>query len=170
MLKRHFAVVLLAIAALVPFGCDDTPESGRAIVSVSDINGGVPVELSVSSGTSDMVVMEFRWRPYNNESPVVSEATPHGDIIIEHYRITWTRVSAGSGALPAREEDTSIFVPVFDLVNGAIRLVTADEKTDPSLAGAPVTMTAHIDFNAREMGTAHEIVEFSTNFTVVFNP
>jgi hypothetical protein len=167
MLKRHLALAVLGIAALFPLACDNPPESGRAIVSVSQINGGDPVAVSVASGTSDNIDMEFRWRPYNNTQLDISEATPHGDIIIEHYRITWTRDSAGTGVLPAREENTSIFVPVYKLVTSGIRVVTAEEKTDPSLAAVPVSMTAHIDFNAREMGT-EEKIEFSTSFSVRF--
>ena len=164
MLKRHLALVVLALAAIFATGCDDSPESGRAIAAVSDINGGSPVDISVSSGATDDVSMIFRWRPYNDLDGVISEATPHGDIIIEHYRLTWTRSDGGTVIAP-REEETSIFVPVYDLVPGAVRLVTAQEKA--GVAPVPVNMTVHIDFNAREMGTEHKI-EFSTSFTVHF--
>ncbi|HET6347495.1 MAG TPA: hypothetical protein VFH88_00275 [Candidatus Krumholzibacteria bacterium] len=167
MFKRHLVLAALAVTALMAVACSDSPSTGRAIADVSMINGGEPVSSSVSIAADDNIPMEFRWRPYNNTLMDTPETTPHGDIVIEHYRITWTRDSAGSGVLPSREENTSIFVPVYTLVTAGVRVVTASEKTDPSLAGPPVTMTAHIDFNAREMGTDSEI-KFSTSFTVIF--
>lgn len=167
-MKRHLALVALAITALFGMGCEDSSSTGRAIVDVSDINGGSPVSVSVAAATDENIGMTFRWRPYNNQLIEAVETTPHGDIVIEHYRITWTRDSAGSGVPPAREENTSIFVPVYKLISSDIRVLTAAEKADPSLAGG-VTMTAHIDFNAREMGTKSDIIKFSTAFTVIFN-
>lgn len=167
-MKRYLALVAIAITALFAIACDDSPSTGRAIVDVSGINGGSPVSSSVASAADDNIAMEFRWRPYNNQLIEEVETTPHGDIVIEHYRITWTRDSAGSGVIPPREENTSIFVPVYTPVVGGIRVVTAAEKLDPSVA-AGVTMTAHIDFNAREMGTKSDIIKFSTSFTVIFN-
>jgi len=163
MLKRHFAFLALAIAALALIGCDDSPENGRAIVAVSEINNGNPVQSSVSTGTSDIVPMEFRWRPYN-EYALVSEATPHGDILIESYTISWT-LDGGTSAIPSRTEVTSIFVPVYDVVSAGILMVTAEEKA--AVVGVPVSLIAHIDFKAREMGTEHEI-EFSTQTSVTF--
>jgi len=163
MLKRHLALAALAVAALIPLACDSPNESGRAIMDVSNINDGTPVALSVTSGTADNVDMEFRWRPYNNTLIDQAETSPHGDVIVVHYRITWTSIS-GSAAIPAREENTSIFVPVYKLVTAGIRVATAEEKAGVT---APSTMLCHIDFNAREMGTTSK-VDFSTEFTVSF--
>jgi len=166
-MKRHLALVALAITALFAVACEDSPSTGRAIMDVSQINGGNPVSVSVASAADTDIPMEFRWRPYNNQLIDAAATTPHGDVVVEHYRVTWTRDSAGTGVLPAREENTSIFVPVYDLITSGVRLLTAADLTDPSLAGVPVTMTAHVDFNAREMGTNSDI-RFSTSFTVVF--
>lgn len=166
-MKRHLALVALAITALFAIACDDSPSTGRAIMDVSMINDGSPVSVSIAAATDTNINMEFRWRPYNSQLIQEAPTTPHGDVVIEHYRVTWTRDSAGSGVLPAREENTSIFVPVYDLVTSGVRVLTAADLADPSLAGVPVTMTAHIDFNAREMGTDSDI-KFSTAFTVVF--
>lgn len=165
MLKRHFAFFACALAALALVACDDAPESGRATVAVSEINGGTPASTSVSVPADYNVPMEFRFRPYN-DLLVISEATPHGDIIIESYRVTWTRADGGA-VLPAREEVTSIFLSVYEPNTGIIRLVSAAEKSDPALGTVPVTMIAHLDFKAREMGTEHEI-EFSTAVSVDF--
>jgi hypothetical protein len=159
-------LVVLALAAVFAIGCDDSPESGRAIAAVSDINGGVPVDVSVSAATNADVPMTFRWRPYNDVDGVISEAAPHGDIIVEHYRITWTREDGGT-VIPPREEETSIFIPVYDLVSGSVRLVTPAEKA--VVAPVPVNMIVNIEFQAREMGNDHEI-EFATTFTVHFVP
>jgi hypothetical protein len=164
MLKRHFAFIALAIAALTLVACDDAPESGRAIVAVSNINGGNPVTSSVSLAADDVVPMEFRFRPYNMFN-TITEAAPHGDIIIEHYTVTWTRTDGGT-ALPSRQETTSIFLSVYEPATSGVRLVTAAEKG--SVTGVPVVMEAHIEFTAREMGTEEEI-KFSTHFSVSFN-
>ena len=163
MSKRNFAFIACAVAALALAACDDAPESGRAIVSVSEINGGAPVTASVAAATDIAVPMEFRWRPYN-DYVLSSEATPHGDIIIESFTITWTGPD-GSTAIPARTEAIAVFVPVYDLVTSQIRIATAAELG--SVTGAPVLLTAHVDFKAREMGNDHEI-EFSTSFTANF--
>jgi len=167
MLKRHFTFLALAIAALALVACDDAPESGRGTVTVSSINSGLPITSTVATPGDVAIPMEFRWRPYNTLN-TITEAAPHGDILIEHYTITWTRVSGGTGALPTRSEDTQIFLPVYEPGVGFVRLVTSTEKGDASLAALPVTMTAHFDFVAREMGSTHEM-EFSTQATVIFN-
>jgi hypothetical protein len=166
MMKRHLLLVVLALAAVFAVACDESPESGRAVVAVSDVNGGAPVSVSIASALDADISMTFRWRPYWDMDNVITEAYPHGDIIIEHYRITWTRMSAGSGVIAPREESTQIFVPVYDLVTSQIRVVTAAELGDPSVS-AGTAMNANIEFTAREMGTAHEI-EFAANFTVHF--
>jgi len=158
MLKRHFACLALALAALGLVSCGDAPESGRAIVTVSDINAGNPISSSVSSGTDDVIAMEFRFRPYNTLLEI-SEATPHGDILIESYTITWT-----NGTIPSRTEESSFFLAVYEPGVYGVRLVTSAEKTAVT---APASLVAHIDFVAREMGTEHEI-KFSTQATVNF--
>jgi hypothetical protein len=158
MLKRHVVFIAFAAVALAAVGCSDAPESGRAVGAVSNINGGIPVSSSVSSGADDVITMEFRFRPYNTLLDI-SETTPYGDIIIERYVITWS-----NGAIASREEITSFFLSVYEPASYGVRLVTAAEKGSVAV---PASLVAHIDFFAREMGTDSEI-EFSTDVTVNF--
>jgi hypothetical protein len=158
MLKRHVVFIALAAVALAAVGCDDAPESGRAVVAVSSINGGNPVSSSVSSGVDDVVPMEFRFRPYNTFLDI-SEAAPHGDVIVERYTVTWS-----SGAIASREEITSFFLSVYEPAIYGVRLVAASEK---GAVAAGTSLVAHIDFVAREMGN-DATSEFSTEVTVSF--
>ncbi len=163
MLKRYFAVIILVIAAIFAVACEDSPEEGLAIFAVSDINGGNPVVSTGGAGAT--VPMTFRWRPYNDVDGVITEAAPHGDFIVEQYRITWTAVTSGATLPTPREETTSIFVPVYELVNAGIVVATPAEAASVT-AGS--VLNAHIEFTAREMGTEQE-AKFATTFSVSFN-
>lgn len=164
MLKRTLMLLVLAVAAIFAVACEDSPEEGAAIFAVSNINGGNPVTVTTVDGTGGNVSMTFRWRPYNDVDGTITEAAPHGDYIIEHYRITWTAASTGATALSPREEETSIFVPVYDLVPADIRVVTPTEAASVS---AGTALVAHLEFTARELGTERD-AKFATSFTVAF--
>ena len=165
MLKRNLLLLTLAIAALFALACDDTPEEGMAVFGVSDINGNAPVVVSTIDGTGGVVSMTFRWRPYFDTDGTITEAYPHGDYVVEQYRITWTRVSAGSGVISPRETTTSIFVPVYDLVPAGIVVVTPDEAATMT---AGTVLNANIEFTAREMGTDRD-AKFAAVVSVTFN-
>jgi len=168
MAKRHFISLILALTALAGIACDDAPEEGRAIVAVSDINGGAPVQVNTAVATDEVLSMNFRWRPYTNAFGDVSEATPHGDIIITNFRVTWTDPAGGTVPTP-REGTIAVFVPVYDIVGGSILLLTAEDKAAAPLAGASgLMLIANIEFTAREMGTEEEI-KFNTSTSVYFN-
>lgn len=161
MLKRSFVLLALIIATVFSLACEDSPEDGMAVFAVSDINGGSPV---VVAGGTAVVPMVFRWRPYFDVDGVITEAFPHGDFIVEHYRITWTAVTSGATIPAPREGTTAIFVPVYELVPASIAVVTAAEAG----AVAPGSvLNAHIEFTAREMGTEQE-AKFATVFPVTF--
>jgi hypothetical protein len=163
MLKRSLLLIVLAIAALFAVACEDAPEEGMAIFGVSDINGGDPV--TSIGGVGATVDMTFRWRPYFDVDGSITEAYPHGDYVVDHYRVTWTSVTAGATPISPREEETNIFVPVYELVSAGIRVVTPAEAAG---VAAGTVMNAHIDFTAHEMGTAKE-AKFAVSFTVNFN-
>lgn len=162
MLKRHLLFLVLAIAALFAVACEDSPEDGPAIFGVSDINDNQPV---VVAGAATTVNMTFRWRPYFDLNGSIQEAEPHGDYVIEEFRITWTAVTPGATAPSPREEDLSIFIPVYDLVTAGINVVTADEA---AAVGAGSVLNANVEFTAREMGTDRES-NFAATFAVTFN-
>jgi hypothetical protein len=163
MLKRTLMLLLLAASTLFAVACDDTAEEGSAIFAVSDINGNDPV--IVASGAAATVDMTFRWRPYFDPEATIVEAAPHGDYIIESYRITWSAVTSGATVPSPREEDTHIFLPVYDLVNAGINLVTAAES---GTIGSGNVMKANMEFTAREMGTDRD-AKFSATVSVTVN-
>ena len=163
MLKRSLMLFVLAILTVFAVACDDSPENGAAIFAVSDINGNQPVV--VTGGTGGTVNMTFRWRPYFDQDAAIVEAFPHGDYIVEHYRVTWSAVTAGATLPSPREETIAVFVPVYELVTAGILVVT------PAEAGAVTAgsvLNVNIEFTAREMGTDRE-AEFATTFSVAFN-
>lgn len=163
MLKRYIAIITLVIAAIFAVACDDSPEEGLAVFAVSDINGNLPVVSTGGAGAT--VSMTFRWRPYNDIDGVITEAAPHGDFIVESYRVTWTAVTSGATIPAPREETTAIFVPVYDLVPAGIVVATPAEAA--SVAAGSI-LNAHIEFTAREMGTEQD-AKFATIVTVSFN-
>jgi len=163
MLKRSIVLLALIIATVFSLACEDSPEDGMAVFAVSDINGGNPVV--VAGGVGGTVPMTFRWRPYFDVDGVITEAYPHGDFIVEHYRVTWTAVTAGATVPSPREETTAIFVPVYELVNAGIIVVT---PTEAGAVAAGSVLNAHIEFTAREMGTEQE-AKFATVLSVTFN-
>ena len=165
MSKRNLVLLILALAAVFAVACEDSPEKGMAIFGVSDINNNDPVVVSTADGTGGVVEMTFRWRPYLDPDGTIVEAYPGGDYVIEHYRITWTRVSAGSGVIAPRETTTSIFVPVYDLVDAGIVVVTPDEAATMT---AGTVLNANIEFTAREMGTEQD-AKFAATVSVTFN-
>lgn len=166
MLKSRFTVfafLALAILAVFAVACDDNASEGSAIFAVSDINGNAPV--TVTSGAGANIEMTFRWRPYLDPDLAIVEAAPHGDYEIKNYRVTWSAVTAGATVPSPREEETSIFVPVYDLVPATILVLTPAES---GAVAAGTVLTANIEFTALEMGTERD-AKFATKFTVTFN-
>ena len=163
MSKRHLALIILVIAAVFAVACDDSPEDGAAIFAVSDINANQPV--IITGGAGGTISMTFRWRPYFDQDGAIVEAFPHGDYIVEHYRVTWSAVTAGATVPSPREETIAVFVPVYELVSAGILVVTPAEAG--GVAAGSVLM-ANIEFTAREMGTERE-AKFATTFSVTFN-
>jgi hypothetical protein len=162
MLKRTLLLILLATATLFAIGCDDSTSEGMAIFGVSDINGNDPVVATAAGTTVDMT---FRWRPYFDTDAAIVEAAPHGDYVVDSYRVTWTAVTTGATAPSPRETATQIFVPVYDLVTAGIIVATAAEA---GTVGTGNVMNANIEFTAHEMGSDKEAT-FSTKFAVTFN-
>ncbi len=160
MLKRNLVLLILAIAAVFAVACDDSPEEGMAIAA-AEIGG--PVTAVAGAGTDTAVSVTYRWRPYFDTEGSITEAAPHGDIIVEHYRISWTTVG-GSATLQPRDENISVVVPVYDLVSSSIRIVSAAEA---GAVTAGTALNANIEFTAREMGTEQEI-KFTASVTVNF--
>jgi hypothetical protein len=168
MLKRHLVLVaLLALAVISALfvACDDNQTSeGMAIFGVSDINdtgnGSEPILASAASE----IPMTFRWRPYFDTNASIVEATPHGDYVVDHYRVVWSAVGS-SGTVPApREESTNIFVPVYKLVTADIVVANATEAASNP---AGTDLNANIEFTAHEMGTTKKAT-FSVTLTVHF--
>jgi hypothetical protein len=108
--------------------------------------------------------MTFRWRPYFDTNASIVAAAPHGDYVIDHYRVVWSAVTAGATLPPAREESTSIFVPVYDLVTANIIVATA---TEAASNGAGTDLNANIQFTAHEMGSTKKAT-FAITVTVHF--
>ena len=163
MLKQGFILVLLAIAAMFAVGCDDNAASdGMAIFGVSEINGpdGDPVFAAAASA----VPMTFRWRPYFDPNAQIVEAAPHGDYVIDHYRVVWSALTAGATVPGPREESTSILVPVYSLVKAGIVVANPTEAAS-NPAGA--MLNANIEFTAHEMGTEKDAT-FEITVTVHF--
>jgi hypothetical protein len=177
MLKRHLACLAFALLAVgLVAACDDSPETGRLILSVAGVNGGSPVESDVATDslvTEDLISVQFAARPYN-EFVTAVPGGPHSTLIVDKYRIVWTRVDAGTGTLASREETTSIFVDAFSTSGsgGVIRLVTWDDKNGPVLSplvgtANTILMQAEVTFSAHEPGTESEI-ETKTTIQVHF--
>jgi len=162
MLKKGFILLLLAIAAMFAVACEDNPRSeGMAVFAVSDINGdGSPILAPSASA----VEMTFRWRPYFDTNASIVEAAPHGDYIIDQYRVVWSAVTAGATLPPAREESTSILVPVYALVKSGIIVAT---PTEAASNGAGTDLNANIQFTAHELGTTKKAT-FAITVTVHF--
>ncbi len=175
MAKRHFALVVLAVAALTFVSCDDAPETGRSIVTILNFNNGTPVQSDVlfDDGTSsyipeDLVPIELTARPYNKFITGVE----HANIVVERYHIRWTRTDGGTGNLPERDEASHITIMWNTKTDAAIRLTTWQDKTGPVLSplvgtSNTIGMRADITFFAREVGTTAEI-EFATSISVNF--
>ena len=163
MLKQGFILLLLAIAAMFAIGCDDNAASdGVAVFGVSEING--PDGDPIFAASASAVPMTFRWRPYFDTDAAIVEAYPHGDYVIDHYRVVFSAVTAGATVPGPREESTSIFVPVYELVKSGIIVATPTEAASNS-AGA--MLNANIEFTAHEMGTEKEAT-FEITVTVHF--
>jgi hypothetical protein len=163
MLKQGFILVLLAIAAMFAVACDDNAATdGMAVFGVSEINGanGDPI----FAATASAVPMTFRWRPYFDPNAQIVEAAPHGDYVIDHYRVVWTAVTAGATVPSPREESTSIFVPVYALVQAGIIVAT---PTEAASNPAGTMLNANIQFTAHEMGTEKDAT-FAITVTVHF--
>ncbi|HEX5131148.1 MAG TPA: hypothetical protein VFX92_01530 [Candidatus Krumholzibacteria bacterium] len=174
MRKRHFAFAAFAVLVLGLVACDDAPESGRLTASVVSFNNGSPVESDVSDGGvvyEDLIPVSFTARPYS-EFVTVVDGGPHSEMIVESYRIVWTRVDGGSGVLATRTENTHVYMQVGDITGSAVRLVTWDDKTGSVLAPLvgttnQIMMRADITFTGREVGTEEEI-EFMASINVHF--
>ena len=175
MSKRSIA--LLTVALLAMAACDDAPESGRTVVSISNFNQGAPVQsdVVVDNGTDpayvaeDIVPAVFVARPYNE----LVTGTSHSQVVIESYHIDWTRTDGGTGALASRDEASSIYITVGEDTDALIRLVTWGDKSGPVLSGLigspnQVSMRADITFQGREVGTTEEF-EIKTSVSVNFS-
>jgi hypothetical protein len=175
MAKRYLACVA-ALAVLALGACDDSPESGRSLVSVTSFNGGTPVQsdVLVDNGTDpayipeDLIMASFIARPYNR----FITGTTHNQIVIESYHVVWTRTDGGTGTLATRDEASSIYVTYGEETEAFIRLTTWADKTGAVLAplvgtSTQVTMRADVTFTGREVGTEEEI-EFATSVSVNF--
>ncbi len=178
MVKRSLTALTIALLAVT--ACDDAPESGRTIVSIQDFNSGAPLQSDVqfNDGTDtyvaeDIVPVTFTARPYNS----FVTGTAHSQVIIESYRVVWTRTDGGSGTLPTRDEAASSLVTVGDETEAFIRMVSWGEKNDPLLSaligsGNVVAMRADVTFVGREVGTEEEIelaASISVNFADAVN-
>lgn len=177
MVKHNIAVAAFAIAGLLMVACDDSPETGRTIVSVENFNGGAPVEsdVVVDNGTDppyvaeDLVPVTFTSRYYNDKF-ITGEV--RDEIIVTSYKISWERTDGGSGALATHTEEAHIAVPNDTPTDATIRLITWDDKSGPVLSplmgsANQITMRATIEFFGRELGTEHEI-EFRASVSVHF--
>lgn len=175
MSKRSIALVAVALLAMA--ACDDAPESGRTVVSISNFNQGAPVQsdVVVDNGTDpayvaeDIVPATFVARPYND----LVTGTSHSQVVIASYHIVWTRTDGGTGALPARDEASAIYITVGEDTDALIRLVTWGDKNNAVLSGLigspnQVGMRADITFHGREVGTDEE-VELQTSVSVNFS-
>lgn len=175
MSKRSIALVAVALLAMA--ACDDAPESGRTVVTITEFNKGAPVQsdVVVDNGTDpayvaeDLVPVVFTAHPYND----LVTGTTHSQVVIESYRIVWTRTDGGTGALATREEASSIYITVGEDTDALIRLVTWGDKSGPILSGLigspnQIGMRADITFNGREVGTEQE-VELQTSVSVNFS-
>jgi hypothetical protein len=127
---------------------------------VSDVNNGDPI----TAADVGSVSMTFRWRPYFDTNASIVEAAPHGDYIIDSYRVTWSAVTAGATVPGPREEQTSILVPVYKTVPAGIVLATPAEA---ALVTAGSLANAHVDFTAHELGTTKD-AKFGVDVTVHF--
>ncbi len=179
MSKRSIALLAIAFAAMV--ACDDAPESGRNVVSILEFNGGAPVQsdVLVDNGTDpayvaeDLIPVIFQSRPYN----ALVTGTTHNQVMIDSYHIAWTRTDGGSGALPARDESSNIYITTGEETDAVIRLVTWGDKSGPILSGLigspnQVGMRADITFHGREVGTEEEFevqASISVNFSDAVN-
>jgi hypothetical protein len=157
---KTLALLALLLTSVFVVACDDTAEEGMAVFAVSDINGGDPI----TGATASEVPMTFRWRPYFDTSASIVEAAPHGDYIIDSYKVTWTAVTSGATVPGPRQEQTSILVPVYELVDNNIIVATAAEAGTVT-AGAQ--LVAHIAFTAHELGTTKD-AKFAVDVTVHF--
>jgi hypothetical protein len=175
MSKRSIA--LLTVALLAMAACDDAPESGRTVVSITEFNQGAPVQsdVVVDNGTDppyvaeDLVPAVFTARPYSD----LVTGTSHSQVVIESYHIVWTRTDGGSGALATRDEASSIYITVGEDTDATIRLVTWGDKSGPVLSGLmgssnQIGMRADITFHGREVGTDEEM-ELQTSVSVNFS-
>ena len=168
--KRHIASAALLLFAAIGFvGCDDAPEEGRALITVT-MNDGAPIESDVSDGGvvfEDFIPVDFLSRPFNSFI-----TAPRGDVIVETYRVTWERTDGGSGTLSPREETLNLYVPLESSTGTVIRLVTWDDKSSAILAPLVgtvnvVTMRVTVEFTCREPGTESE-TKTSASATVKF--
>src|SRR6187397_775001 len=163
MLKQGLILVLLAIAAMFAVGCDDNAATdGMAVFGVSDINGSTGDPIVAASASA--VPMTFRWRPYFDPNAAIVEAAPHGDYVIDHYRVVFSANTSGATLPGPREESCSILVPVYELVTAGIVVVTPTEATSNS---AGTLLNANIEFTAHELGTEKEAT-FNITVTVHF--
>jgi hypothetical protein len=180
MTKRIIAS-LAALATLALSACDDAPESGRILLSIVEFNLGLPVEsdVVVDDGVNpayvpeDLVPVTLAARPYNK----FVTGTAHNQVVIDSYHIDWTRTDGGSGALPSRDESSSIYVQVGEETDATIRLVTWQDKNGPVLSplvgtANSIGMRADITFTGHEVGTEEEVTlktSVSANFSDAVN-
>lgn len=197
MLKRFLAfAAIVGVAIGVMAGCDNTGEQQRSQVVVSSVNLGAPVVVDVleqgdsvyAAGTTnpvtnddfiaqDWLILQLQNFPYN-PLVVTEPGLPHGDFLITHYDVQWTRTDGGTTTLPPYTGYTNQVVPSgVDDVFMSILLVTFDNKNLPVLAdlcyicansGDEILMRADITLYGHEVGTERETeIEFSVGVSFV---
>jgi len=183
MLKRFitFAVVASAFAVFVA-GCKNDPEQQRSVISVASLNCNEPGQSDVlEQGDSlnllsddfyadDWSRVRFENKPYDGLI-TTDPGAPHGDFLVTHYHIHWTR-SSGGPVLPDRDENMTVSIPSGKDNVGFVRLVSFQDKETPILTAlqyAPghIRMTAHITFYGHEVGNDRE-TSVETSLSVEF--
>jgi len=124
----------------------------------------------------DWVQVIFFARPYSQALINTAPDFPHGDFLVEGYRIDWTNVDPAGPIFPPTDDQTSIIIPSQEEGFGYIRLVNFTQKSLPWVtalrynAAAPAArpvehLTAQISFYGREMGT-DRVQEFVARLSV----
>jgi hypothetical protein len=184
MILAAVSVVLLVMAA----GCDkNQPTENRSVVTVISFNESQTLISDVLEQGNDLadpgddyilpdiVQVEFYNRPYSGMI-ITDPDKPHGEFIITRYRVEWERTDGGTYTLPTYEAGLGISVPTGEDVDGAITLVTFDNKANTPLwdirvggpnQGEEIQMTAHVTFYGYEAGTDRETA-IETSLGVLF--
>jgi hypothetical protein len=147
-----FACLALVVGVFLA-SCNDAGENGRAVVTVSSMNGnapffsdvleqgdslffppggplaGLPLTLDDFVG-EDWVPVTFYNRPYNDFA-TTGPGKPFNDFLVTGYHVTWRRVDGGVGIPPAYTGATNINVPSGKEIGALILLVPYEVKNTP---------------------------------------